>query len=140
MLARSLGYERTRVAVPSEVVFTLSRAMPSAFAVVSIVALAGAFHPAPSWTVKVGVAIAGILAANFPVYRFYADTRGLAFAISAVPMHLMAQAISALALCVGWFLRDTVGDRSPDAVTQAYAEVGLEKWPPVPRRSNHRSH
>lgn len=140
MLTRSLGYEQTRAAVPSEVVFTLSRAMPSALAVISSVALAGAaFHPAPTWSVKIAVAFAGILAANLPVYRFYADNRGLAFAILAMPVHLMAQTISAIALCVGWVLRDMVGDRSPDAVTQAYAEVGLERWPPVPRRSHHRT-
>jgi hypothetical protein len=134
MLARSLGYRRTRVAVPSEVVITLTRAMPPALAAVSIVALSGAFLPAPSWLAKGAIVIIGILVANLPVYRFYATTRGLAFVICAVPLHLVAQSLAAIALCAGWVLRNTVGDRSPDATTQAYAEVGLEKWPPVPRR------
>jgi glycosyltransferase involved in cell wall biosynthesis len=134
LLARSLGYQRTRVSVPSEVVFTLSRAMPSALAVVSIVALSGAFLPEPWLLTKAGIALSGVLAANMRVHRFYARTRGLAFAVGAIPMHLFAQGVAAVALCVGWILRDTVGDRSPDATTQAYAEVGLETWPPVPRR------
>jgi len=34
-----------------------------------------------------------------------------------------------------WMLREIFGDPSPDATTQAYSEVGLETWPPVPRRS-----
>lgn len=134
ILARSLGYQRTRVSVPSEVVFTLTRAMPSALAVVSIVALSGAFLPAPSGLAKGTIALLGVLLANMPVYHFYARTRGLAFAIAAVPLHLFTQSVAAVALCTGWVLRDTVGDRSPDATTQAYAEVGLEMWPPVPRR------
>jgi GT2 family glycosyltransferase len=134
ILARSLGYQRTRILVPSEVVFTLSRAMPPALAVVSIVALSGAFLPAPGWLTKGTIAMLGILLANLQVYRFYARTRGLAFAIAAVPLHLCSQSVAAIALCTGWVLRDTLGDRTPDATTQAYAEVGLEMWPPVPRR------
>lgn len=134
ILARSLGYERTRVSVPSEVVFTVSRAMPSAMAVVSIVALSGAFLPAPWWLAKGTVVLLGILLANMSVYHFYAKTLGLAFAIVAVPMHLFTQGVAAVALCAGWLLRGTVGDRSPDAATQAYAEVGVERWPPVPKR------
>jgi hypothetical protein len=134
ILARSVGYQRTRNAVPSEVVFTLSRAMPPALAVVSIVALSGAFLPAPSWVAKGTIAFLGILLANIPVYGFYARSRGLAFAVATVPLHILAQSVAAIALCTGWVLRETVGDRSPDATTQAYAEVGLEIWPPVPRQ------
>ena len=134
VLARSLDYTRTRLAVPSEVVFTLSSAMPAALLVITLVTLAGAFYPSPSGLVKAMAVAAGVLVANLSLYRFYAKARGLAFAISVVPLHLVSQGISAAALCTGWILRNTVGDRTPDATTQAYAEVGLEKWPPVPRR------
>ena len=133
-LARSLGYNQTRAAVPSEVVFTLSRAMPSALAVVSIVALSGAFVPTPGWIEKGMIGMLGILLANLPVYRFFSTARGVAFAIFVVPLHLVTQSVAAVALCAGWVQRDTVGDRAPDAATQAYAEVGLEMWPPVPKR------
>jgi hypothetical protein len=47
---------------------------------------------------------------------------------------LFAQAVAGVALCAGWVLRDVFGDASPDATTQAYSEVGLETWPPVPRK------
>jgi hypothetical protein len=108
--------------------------MPAALAVVSIVALSGAFLPAPLWAAKSTIAFSGILLANMPVYRFYARTRGFAFAVGTVPLHILAQGVAAIALCTGWALRETVGDRSPDAATQAYAEVGLEIWPPVRRQ------
>ncbi len=134
VLARTLGYQRMRALVPSEVVFTLSRAMPPAAAVLSVVALSGAFLPAPSWQVQGTVALLGVLLANAGVYSFYARRRGLGFAIAAVPLHLAVQGIAAVALCAGWVLRNTVGDRSPDAATQAYAEIGVEMWPPVPRK------
>jgi GT2 family glycosyltransferase len=134
VLARSLGYQQMRASVPSEVVFTLSRAMPPALAVVSIVALSGAFLPAPPWLLKGSLVLLGVVLANAKVYSFYARKRGLAFAIATVPLHLVVQAITAIALCIGWVLRDTIGDRSPDATTQAYAEIGVEMWPPVPRR------
>jgi hypothetical protein len=134
VLARTLGYQRMRALVPSEVVFTLSRAMLPAAAVLSVVALSGAFLPAASWQVQGTLASLGVLLANAGVYSFYARRRGLGFAMAAVPLHLAVQGITAVALCAGWVLRNTVGDRSPDAATQAYAEIGVEMWPPVPRR------
>jgi len=134
VLSRSLGYQRTRSAVPSEVVFTLSRAMPWALAVVFMVTLSGAFHTTAWWLPKVTMALFVFVLANSGVYRFYAAARGSIFAISAIPLHLIAQGVSAVALCTGWLLRSVIGDRAPDAATQAYAEVGLDTWPPVPRR------
>jgi len=108
--------------------------MMPGLAVVSIVALSGAFVPQPSWLAKGTFVVVGILLSNARIYRFYGTMRGLAFAIAALPLHVLSQGVAAIALCAGWVLRDTLGDRAPDATTQAYAEVGLEMWPPVPRR------
>ena len=134
ILGRSLGYQQTRTAVPGEVVFTLSRTMTPVLAVATIVALSAAFLPEPSWWLKVSIAVVGVSLANLPVYRFLTRSRGLAFTVAAMPLHLLSQGIAAVALCIGWIQRDIVGDRAPDATTQAYFEVGLETWPPVPRR------
>ena len=135
LLARSLGYQRTRAAVPSDVVFTLSRAMAPAFAVLCFVAFSAAFLPTPNAAAKAAIVVLGTVALNFPAYRFFAKMRGIPFAIVVAPLHLLMQAINGLGLCAGWVLRDAVGDREPDAATQAYAEVGVEIWPPVPRAS-----
>jgi glycosyltransferase involved in cell wall biosynthesis len=135
LLARSLGYQRTRVAVPSDVVFTLSRALAPAFAVLCFLAFSAAFPRTPNATVKAAIVVLGMIALNFPAYLFFARARGIPFAIVVAPLHFLMQAVNGLGLCTGWVLRDAVGDREPDAATQAYAEVGVEVWPPVPRAS-----
>jgi glycosyltransferase involved in cell wall biosynthesis len=134
LLARSLGYQRTSVEAPGEVVFTLSRALTPALAVLATLTLAAAFLPQPYISSETAIALGALLLGNLSVYRFYANTRGLGFALAASPLHLCVQVVSAVALCTGWVLRDAVGDILPDATTQAYSEVGLEIWPPVPRR------
>lgn len=135
LLSRSLGYQRTRLAVPGEVVFTLSRPLAPVFALLCVVAFSAAFLPKLALAVKVGMFLLGAIALNFPEHLFFAKARGISFAIAVAPLHLLMQTVSAIGLCVGWVLRDAVGDREPDAATQAYAEVGVETWPPVPRAS-----
>ena len=133
-LSRSLGYLRMRAAAPSEVVFTLTRTLTPAVALLGTVLLAAAFVPTAQVASKVGVALMAVVLANFPVYRFYAKERGAMFAVLAAPLHIVAQVVAGVALCAGWLLRDVFGDVSPDATVQAYSEVGVETWPPVPRR------
>jgi glycosyltransferase involved in cell wall biosynthesis len=134
VLARSLGYLRMSAAAPGEVVFTLCRTLIPAVAILGTLMLAAAFVPAPHPSAKFGVALAALFLTNLPVHRFYAETRGLWFAVVSAPLHILVQIVAAIALCTGWVLRDVFGDVSPDATTQAYSEVGLEIWPPVPRR------
>ena len=134
LLARSLGYVRMNSAVPSEVVFTLTGTLAPAIGLLGTLSLLGAFVPPPHATSKWAIALGALVVTNLPIHRFYARTRGLAFAVASAPLHIFAQIIAAVALCTGWILRDLFGDSSPDATTQAYAEVGLEMWPPVRRR------
>jgi glycosyltransferase involved in cell wall biosynthesis len=134
LLARSLGYLRMSSAVPSEVVFTLSRALTPAIAILATLTLAAAFLPSPHTIAKGSIALLALILSNLPVHRFYARVRGLGFAIVSAPVHIFVQIVSAVALCTGWILRDVFGDLTPDATTQAYSEVGLEIWPPVRRR------
>jgi glycosyltransferase involved in cell wall biosynthesis len=136
LLARSLGYQRTRLAVPSDVVFTLSRAVAPAMAVLFFLVISAAFVPRPSASIKMGIVLMGAVALNFPAYLSFARARGIPFAIVVAPLHILMQAVNGLGLCAGWVLRDAVGDREPDAATQAYAEVGVEIWPPVPRANS----
>jgi hypothetical protein len=119
---------------PGEVVFTLSRTLTPAVAVLGILMLAAAFVPSPHIGTRGGAALLAMLVTNIPVHRFYANARGVGFAILSAPLHILVQLVAGVALCTGWILRDVLGDVSPDAATQAYSEVGLETWPPVPRR------
>ena len=133
-LARSLGYQRTRANVPSEVVFTLSRALTPFAAVTAILMLAGAFLPRLSISSEIAGTVAGLLLTNSSMHAFFTRSRGFMFAAAAAPIHICAQVVSAAALCTGWILRDAIGDLAPDPVTQAYSEVGVQPWPPIPRR------
>lgn len=133
LVARSLGYMRTSESAPSEVVFTLSRSLMPVAGFVGASTLVAAFLPESHAAVSGAAALGALGVVNFPAYMFYARSRGIFFALVAAPLHLVMQAVSAMALCVGWILRDAVGDRLPDATTQAYAELGLETWPPIPR-------
>jgi hypothetical protein len=133
-VARSLGYNRVNQAAPSEVVFTLSRSLTPAAALLGTMTLAAAFVPAASATWKMGAAIAVLLLTNLPAYRYYAGSGGVLFTIVCAPLHIVVQLVAAAALCTGWVLRDVFGDVSPNAAIQAYSEVGHEIWPPVPRK------
>jgi hypothetical protein len=39
-----------------------------------------------------------------------------------------------MAVTVGWLLREVLGEPGPDATVEAFAEVGLKMWPPVPAK------
>ncbi len=134
LLARSLGYQRMSSRFPGEVVFTLSRALLPALVIVGTLPLTAAFLPGAFVVEQGGIAMLALLVTNLPLHRFYARQMGLGFALLSAPLHVVVQAVAAAALCAGWILRDVFGDVLPDATTQAYSEVGLETWPPVPRR------
>ena len=134
LLARSLGYRRTLASIPGDVVFTLTRAAVPALAILPTAVLSAGFLREPSWILRGSLAAAVATLINLPVLRFYARERGLLFAVAVLPVHFFYQVVGAVAMCAGWLMGEAVGDRSPDAATQAYAEVGVEMWPPVPRQ------
>ena len=133
LLTRSLGYKPTRLSVPSEVVFTLRPTLAPLFALVCVAIFSAAFLPHLNAPAKTAIVVLGAIALNLPAHLFFARTRGIAFAIAVVPLHLLMQAISGIGLCAGWVLRLAIGDRAPCVTIQAYAEVGVKTWPPVPR-------
>jgi glycosyltransferase involved in cell wall biosynthesis len=75
-----------------------------------------------------------VLYNNRRQYAFFARKCGLPFALAAVPLDLLNYAVNGVALVVGWALREVVGEPKPDATVQAFAEVGIKTWPPVPTR------
>jgi hypothetical protein len=36
----------------------------------------------------------------------------------------------------GWLLRQLLGEPTPHPAVEAFAEIGVRTWPPVPRRSD----
>jgi hypothetical protein len=75
-----------------------------------------------------------VLIINAPVHTYFAKKNGVLFSLAAVPLHLATQIVGLFALGVGFVLRHLIGDPAPDPTTQAFAEVGVKMWPPVPRK------
>ncbi len=75
-----------------------------------------------------------VIALNWPLWRYMAGLRGVLFAIAIVPLHLMYYALNGVSFLLGLLLQQTVGAPVPDPTTAAYAEVGVQRWPPVPAR------
>ena len=134
LLVRSLGYRRSREFAAGHVVHVLRSATGFAVAFATVMALASAFAFHTSWIVPVALASGAVLLTNYDLLRFFARRRGLVFTVAAIPLHMTTQVIGSAGLCAGWLLRHTIGDPAPNATMQAFAEMGVQMWPPVPRR------
>lgn len=84
-----------------------------------------------------GVALALLLpvtALNWPLWRYMARLRGIVFAIAIIPLHLTYYALNGVSFFLGLLLQQMLGAPVPDPTTAAYAEVGVQRWPPIPTR------
>jgi hypothetical protein len=75
-----------------------------------------------------------VVALNWPLWRYMARLRGVAFAAAIIPLHLMYYALNGVSFLLGLLLHQTLGAPVPDPTTAAYAEVGVQRWPPIPSR------
>jgi hypothetical protein len=90
------------------------------------------------WTDRTSL-LAGALLCLLPILvndhrqlAYFARHRGVSFLLAVLPLALLRYATHALAVFVGWLLGHVLGEPSPDATVQAFAEVGVRTWPPVP--------
>jgi glycosyltransferase involved in cell wall biosynthesis len=81
-----------------------------------------------------GGTFGAVLVLNQALYRFFVKTRGVLFALAVIPLHTLYYITNGFAVVYGWTLHHLFGDPMPDATTQAYAEVGVDMWPPVPSK------
>ena len=77
-----------------------------------------------------------VLSFNLPMLRFFLRIRGPIFALRVVPVHLMYYFLNGISFGVGVLLQQTIGAPLPNPTMEAYAEVGVQRWPPIP--SKHR--
>jgi Glycosyl transferase family 2 len=68
-----------------------------------------------------------------PLYAFFRRKRGLAFAICGVVLHMIYYLTAAVSVVWGAFLALLVGEPKPDPSVEAFSELNLAAWPPVPR-------
>ncbi len=82
-----------------------------------------------------GVLLLPVLYNNLDLYRFFVAERGLLFAIGVLPLHIVYYFLNGCSAAVGWLLHHWFGELTPAAEVQAFFEVGVRRWPPVPVRS-----
>jgi GT2 family glycosyltransferase len=75
-----------------------------------------------------------VIALNWRLWVYMARLRGVLFALAIIPLHLMYYGLNGVSFLLGLLLHQTVGAPVPDPTTAAYAEVGVQRWPPVPTR------
>jgi cellulose synthase/poly-beta-1,6-N-acetylglucosamine synthase-like glycosyltransferase len=90
-------------------------------------------RPLALWSLA---ALLPIILFNLPLYRFFTRERGLLFAIAITPLQLMYYCLNGISVGLGVLLHETFGAPMPDPTVDAFAEVGLQRWPPVPSKRN----
>ena len=101
----------------------------------SLFALAAAAVLRTPWPAMVAVACAlVVVVVNRHLYAFFERQRGIGFAMACIPLHLTYYLINGVSAGFGWLLHHTIGEPRPAPIVEAFAEVGLQTWPPVPRK------
>lgn len=134
LLGRLLGYGNTMRRARSDVLHTLTSATSVLAGLAALLVLTAARSMYPNWIAALLLSLGVAAAMNYSVNRFLIARRGALFTILVAPLHLAAEVTSAVAVTFGWLLRHLLGDPSPDPTTQAFAEVGVQTWPPIPKR------
>jgi len=74
-----------------------------------------------------------VIVRGTPLYSFFRRKRGLVFAICGVVLHMIYYLTAAVSVVWGAFLALLVGEPKPDPSVEAFSELNLAAWPPVPR-------
>jgi len=85
----------------------------------------------------VGVAIGAatvVVASSAPFYFVLGRNCGWGVALGALPLHFLYYVGNGLSAIGGWFMHFLVGPPLPPADVIAFDEIGVETWPPVPKR------
>ncbi len=86
------------------------------------------------WLVVGGLLLGVVVVANLHVYRFFYRHGGWGFALATVSLNLLYYAVNMVAAAWGWVLHHTLGDPQPPVAVEAMAEIGVDSWPPVPKK------
>ncbi|HEY2376719.1 MAG TPA: glycosyltransferase family A protein [Gemmatimonadaceae bacterium] len=73
-----------------------------------------------------------VLVNNAAQLAFFARERGFGFAAVSVPLDVLYYLVAGVGVLFGWIARQAVGEPTPGAAAEAFAEMGKKRWPPVP--------
>lgn len=75
-----------------------------------------------------------LLVNNAAQFAFFAHERGVGFAALSLPLDVLYYLIAGVGALFGWVARQFIGDPTPGAAAEAFAEMGVRRWPPAPVR------
>lgn len=120
---------------PGTLLFRRREWVNSALVALAAFLLLVSVAPARRGIAWVAAALLGaVLLSNAGLYRFLAARRGLAFALRILPVHLLYYLLNGIGALYAWITYQLVGGPAPPAEIQAYAETGLNRWPPLPSK------
>jgi len=84
-----------------------------------------------------GLCVLLVLVNNRAQYRCFARDCGLAVALAAIPLDILSYFFHGFGIVYGRLLREVLGEPTPHPTVEAFSEVGVRMWPPVPmKRAN----
>ncbi len=86
------------------------------------------------WLIAAGAFVLAVIVGSADLYACFTRVRGVRFAVAAIPLHLLYYVTNGLSVCLGWLIHHAVGEPRPHPVVEAYAEVGVQREPPLPSR------
>jgi hypothetical protein len=101
-------------------------------AAVLLAAGVGTAQPIPLLVAVACIAI--VVRRDAARYRFFARHRGRLFSIAVVPLELLSYLVHGAGLAGGWLIREMLGEPKPHPTVEAFAEIGVRAWPPIPAR------
>lgn len=134
LVSRLVGVRRALSRGRGDTVHTLVRGASVLAATAATLLLTAAAALDARWVSIVLVAMSLVFLVSHPVHVYLGRHRSLLFTAVVLPLHLLVEVVSCAGLLTGWALQHLVGEPKPDPTTQAYAEIGVKMWPPVPRR------
>jgi len=78
--------------------------------------------------------LALILANTAPQISFFRRQRGIVFAMATLGLDLLYYGATGLGVLLGWIAQQAVGEPRPGATEEAFSEMEVRRWPPVPVR------
>jgi hypothetical protein len=86
----------------------------------------------PTLAIGAAVCLMTVVVNNAAQLSFFYRQRGLAFAAATIPLDVLSYLAVGLGTALGWITRQIVGEPRPGPTAEAFAEMGVKSWPPVP--------
>ncbi len=87
------------------------------------------------WPLTVSaVCVLAICLLNFGFFSLLLRSAGVIVAVASIPLLIMFYLASGLSAVSGWLAYSLVGAPLPPADVLAFEELGVETWPPIPKR------